>query len=501
MTTPWHRHLPADLGPSDADLSAGGTLPQVWVQQWRDRPERAVLHDPTEGWIEGRTLLERSTLIAGRLARSGVVSGDRVMLSASSSVDLVVAHTALLRMGAVVVPTNGAYQRDEVAHVIRDARPTAAIVEDPAWEDWVRDVGPDVVVTGPSVDLPDGSAPSLDQCQAGAPALIGYTSGTTGRPKGAVLSHGNLLASVRALELAWRWSDEDILILALPLFHMHGLGVGLHGTLTVGARAVLVPSFSVDAVLDAARDHRATLFFGVPTMYNRLVESPRAPELARLRLCVSGSAALPADLHRRFEAASGQRVLERYGMTETAMLVSNPYDAERRAGTVGFPLPGVEVRLHGDPAEIQVRGPNVFAGYWERPDANEESFVDSWFRTGDLGAIDPDGYISIVGRAKELIISGGFNVYPREVEEVVAAHPAVAECAVVGENDPEWGESVVAYVVASEAVSDDDMKAFVGDRLAAFKRPRRTYCVPELPRNALGKVQKHRLSGGTVLED
>lgn len=500
MTSPWHRHLPDGVGPTGVDLTSGSTLPTSWVRTWQDDPHRTVLHDPVEGWIEAGGLLDRSERVAGRLARVGVGPGDRVVLSAASSADLVVAHAALLRMGAVVVPTNGSYQRDEISHVVADARPVAAIVEDPAWEGWIRESDPEVVVTGPSVDLPDGEAASLDRCQPDAPALIGYTSGTTGRPKGAVLSHGNLLASVRALEIAWRWDAEDVLVLALPLFHMHGLGVGLHGTLTVGARAVLIPHFSVDGVLDAARDHQATLFFGVPTMYNRLVESPRARELSRLRLCVSGSAALPADLHRRFEAVSGQMVLERYGMTETAMLISNPYEGERRAGSVGFPLPGVEVRLEGDPAEIQVRGPNVFSGYWERPEANQDSFAEGWFRTGDLGALDDDGYVSIVGRAKELIISGGFNVYPREVEDVVAHHPAVSECAVVGETDPEWGEAVVAYVVASAPLTDEEMKAFVGDRLAGFKRPRRTYRVAELPRNALGKVQKHRLSGGAVLD-
>jgi malonyl-CoA/methylmalonyl-CoA synthetase len=496
--TPWHRHLPDDLDPADVDLGAGGTLPAVWAAHWRTDPSRPVLHDPREGWIDGETLDRRSDLVARRLAAAGVERGDRVILSAPSSVGLVVAHAALLRLGAVVMPTNGAYRSDEVGHVVSDARPTAAIVGDPSWEAWIHDVDPSVTVVSPAIELPDGPAVELDRSEPDDPALIGYTSGTTGRPKGAVLSHRNLLASVRGLELAWRWTPDDLLILALPLFHMHGLGVGLHGTLTVGARAVLLPAFDVDTVLDAAAQHDATMFFGVPTMYNRLVDSPRARELGRLRLCVSGSAPLPAELHRRFEEASGQRVLERYGMTETAMLVSNPHDGDRRPGTVGFPLPGVEVRLAGEPPEIQVRGPNVFSGYWERPEANSESFVDGWFRTGDLGAVDEDGYISIVGRAKELIISGGFNVYPREVEDAVTAHPAVQECAVVGEPDPEWGEAVVAYVVADRDVDDDEIKDFVGERLAHYKRPRRTHRVDALPRNALGKVQKHRLADGQV---
>jgi malonyl-CoA/methylmalonyl-CoA synthetase len=496
----WHRHLPDGADPLMVDLGAGATLPAAWARRWAADRTRLVIHDPEAGWISGGELLDRSEAIAGRLDGAGVRPGDRVLLSAESSVRLVVAHAALLRLGAVVMPTNGSYQESEVAHVVADARPVAAIVDNSTWHAWIDRVRPGTIVVNPDVDLPDAPAPAhLDAVAPDAPALIGYTSGTTGRPKGAVLSHANLLASVRALEIAWRWTPEDRLVLALPLFHMHGLGVGLHGTLTVGATAVLLPSFNADAVLDACAEHEATMFFGVPTMYTRLTESARARELQQLRLCVSGSAPMPAELHRRVEEVSGQRVLERYGMTETAMLVSNPYDQERRPGSVGFPLPGLELRLAGDPAEIQVRGPNVFAGYWERPDANLEAFDDGWFRTGDLGANDDDGYISIVGRAKELIISGGFNVYPREVEDAVREHEAVLDCAVVGEADPEWGEAVVAYVIADSDISDDEMKSFVGDRLAHYKRPRTTYRVEELPRNALGKVQKHRLESGNVL--
>jgi malonyl-CoA/methylmalonyl-CoA synthetase len=258
-----------------------------------------------------------------------------------------------------------------------------------------------------------------------------------------------------------------------------------------------VPRFDVDAVLDAAESHRATLFFGVPTMYTRLVESSRVGELRRLRLCVSGSAPLPADLHRQLEKASGQRVLERYGMTETVMLASNPCEGDRRPGTVGLPLPGVELRLSPDKGEILVRGPNVFSGYRNRPEANEEAFTDDgWFHTGDLGALDEDGYLTIVGRAKELIISGGYNVYPREVEDVLRLHPAVVDAAVVGTPDPQWGEIVTAYVEMSSAVEGAELTAFVGEHLAAYKRPRLVLVVEALPRNALGKVQKHLLEAG-----
>ena len=265
---------------------------------------------------------------------------------------------------------------------------------------------------------------------------------------------------------------------------------------------MLFRGFRPDELLDAIEPYAATLFFGVPTMYHRLADHPRAHLLARLRLCVSGSAPLPAALHEAIERVSGQRVLERYGMTETLMLVSNPLDGERRPGSVGLPLPGVELRLRGEPPEIQVRGPNVFEGYWERPEANEAAFTgDGWFHTGDLGEIEEDGYLRIVGRAKELIISGGYNVYPREVEDVVRAHPEIEDVAVVGEPSEEWGERVVAYVVASAPLGLADLRDHVGDALAPYKHPRGLYRVDALPRNALGKVQKHRLSNGQVLPD
>jgi malonyl-CoA/methylmalonyl-CoA synthetase len=297
---------------------------------------------------------------------------------------------------------------------------------------------------------------------AAGPALLCYTSGTTGAPKGAVLAHGNLLASAEALLLAWRWTDGDRLVLALPLFHLHGLGVGLHGTLLAGASAVLLPRFDVDAVLDAARDHQATLFFGVPTMYARLADSPRAGELARLRLCVSGSAPLP------------------------------PTVFQRLAG--------------GDQGEVLLRGPNVFGGYWGNRSATAEAFDDDgWFRTGDLGSFDERGYLRIEGRSKELIITGGYNVHPREVEELLlehpgvaeaAEHPGVAEAAVVGAPSEEWGEQVAAFVVPTDPAAPpdrDELLAFAAERLAGFKRPRILRYVEALPRNALGKVQKYEL--------
>ena len=309
-----------------------------------------------------------------------------------------------------------------------------------------------MVLVGPDVELPDRQARTLDVAGPDDPALICYTSGTTGDPKGAVLRHRNLLAATEALRIAWGWGTDDRLIHCLPLFHAHGLCVGVYGTLSAGASAVLLAGFDPVAVAEAARTERASLFFGVPTMYHRLIRSGRASDLRRLRLVVSGSAPLPADLHAEVSAAAGSAVLERYGMTETLMNTSNPLAGDRRPGTVGFPLPGVEIQFGADD-EILVRGPNVFDGYWERPSADDDAFVSAtdggsrWFRTGDVG-VDDGGYLVIRGRSKELIISGGFNVYPAEVEDVLAAHPGVAEVAVTGTPSTEWGEVVTAWIVA-----------------------------------------------------
>jgi malonyl-CoA/methylmalonyl-CoA synthetase len=502
MTTAPDVAAPGHLAPGDRFDPTAGDAPNLtacWARHWRRDPDAKQIHDATVGWLTRGDLDARSTAGAGRLARLGLAAGDRVLFCAESSADLVVAYLACLRMGLVVVPTNTAYGPRELAHVLRDAEPRAAILDDPTREAAVAELTPTVHRLSPALALPDGPTPGLDRATRRDPALICYTSGTTGAPKGAVLRHGHGLASAEGLRLAWRWSAADRLLLALPLFHMHGLGVGLHGTLHNGGSAVLFRGFRVDEILDAIDRFRATLFFGVPTMYHRLASHPDAARLAALRLCVSGSAPLPASLHAEIERASGQRVLERYGMTETLMLVSNPHDGERRPGSVGLPLPGVELRIAGERREIEVRGPNVFDGYWRRPDANAEAFTaDGYFRTGDLGRIEADGYVILDGRAKELIISGGFNVYPREVEDVMRLHPEIEDVAVVGEPSAEWGERVAAYVVTRTPLELDALRAWIGDRLAPFKQPRALHRVEALPRNALGKVQKHRFDSGRV---
>ena len=496
----WRAHLPAGAGQDDLDLLAAGSLPAAWRRLAEAGPDRPAL------WAA-----ERGLEVAGRAGRrprpgspggcggpgwppgTGCWSARPPPWTWSWPTS---APCAWAWWWCRSTPPTGSARWPTSSATPGRGRPWSTTRTGAAGRG--RAAGGDLLVTGPEVGLPDGDPPPLDSAGPGDPALLCYTSGTTGAPKGAVLAHGNLLASAEALRLAWRWEPDDRLVLALPLFHIHGLGVGLHGTLLAGASAVLLPRFEAGAVLDAARDHQATLFFGVPTMYARLAASPRAAELGRLRLCVSGSAPLPPTVFERLAERAGQRVLERYGMTETIMNVSNPYDGERRPGTVGLPLPGVELRLAGgDQGEVLLRGPNVFSGYWGNPAATAEAFdPDGWFRTGDLGSFDERGYLRIEGRSKELIITGGYNVHPREVEELLLEHAGVAEAAVVGTPSEEWGEQVTAFVVPADPAAPpgrEELLAFAAERLAGFKRPRVVHYVEALPRNALGKVMKHEL--------
>jgi malonyl-CoA/methylmalonyl-CoA synthetase len=484
---------------SSNSLTNAESLPKAWAARWRTDATAPALSSPGGEWVSRGQLLHRTGAVAASFAEHGVTSGDRILMSASPSVELVIAHVAALRLGAIVVPVNTAYTSPELRSVAEQARPALAVLDDPGRLPGIPSVTPDALFpTQPPRETP---TPLLDSAMADDPAMLMFTSGTTGRPKGVVLSHGNILASAEALRVAWHWTPDDRLVLSLPLFHMHGLGVGVHGTLLAGASAVIVEKFDVDTVFDTIRDASATLFFGVPTMWVRIAESPRVKELATLRLCVSGSAPLSPDVFRALQDRGGQTILERYGMTETVMNVSNPYVGERRAGSVGLALPGVQVRLAGDPSltptepgEILLKGPNVMHTYWENASATAAAFdADGWFLTGDIGQFDTDGYLSIVGRSKDLIITGGFNVYPREVEEALLLHPAVAECAVLGAPDAQWGETVVAYVVASEKVSEQNILEHAATHLARFKRPRSIRFIDALPRNALGKVVKSEL--------
>jgi malonyl-CoA/methylmalonyl-CoA synthetase len=345
-------------------------------------------------------------------------------------------------------------------------------------------------IFGVDLDLPDPRDAPIDRSRSGDPALLVYTSGTTGRPKGAPLTHGNLLAGATAVNLAWRWQPDDRLLLTLPLFHVHGLGVGINGSLCAGAAIVLRPRFEIDDVVARSADG-ISLFFGVPAMYQRLAASGRGGALAPLRLLVSGSAPLPAALAAAVAEQAGQIPLERYGMTETLMLTSNPYDGPRKPGTVGVPLPAVGLRLT-ESGDVEVRGPSVIARYDEN--ADPEAFTgDGWFRTGDLGELDDDGYLRLVGRSKDLIITGGYNVHPREVEEVLEAHSDVREAAVVGRRSERWGEEVTAVVVAERPVPAEALRAHAAGRLAPYKVPKRIEFAAALPRNALGKVLRGEL--------
>jgi malonyl-CoA/methylmalonyl-CoA synthetase len=496
---PWAAHLPLGMAPGDCDVVAEGSLPAAWERAWSEDPGAPALAEAGGRWVGAGELEEASRRAAARLLAAGLEPGDRVVVAAGSSPEMAAVHVGVLRAGLVAVPANPALSDRELAHVVGDCGPRAAYVDSRDQAAALAAACPGLVVAGPGLHgLPPAPAdPGLPPApEPGRPALIAYTSGTTGAPKGAVHSHASLLASARSVSVAWRWGPGDRLVLALPLFHGHGLCVGLHGTLLNRASAVILPRFSPEAVLDAAAEERASLFFGVPTMYHRLASSPRLGELGRLRLCVSGSAPLPPRLHAAVLAGSGQSVLERYGTSETLMNVSNPYDGERRPGAVGLPLPEVEVALDGgEGGEVLVRGPNCFLGYWGRDHDSARALEGGWFRTGDLGAFDHDGYLRILGRSKELIITGGYNVYPAEVEEVLAAHPAVAEVAVVGLASEEWGEQVAAFVVpAGEAPRPEELASFAAARLAPYKRPRVWRTVDALPRNALGKVLRSELA-------
>jgi malonyl-CoA/methylmalonyl-CoA synthetase len=506
---PWTGHLPAGSSLDASDLTVRTSLPAAWASMWGSAPGAPLLldgrGDGSSRWTTAGQFDETTRAVAGALARLGLRGGDRMVWSMSSSLASAAIVVGALRAGVVVVPANPSYTIPELGHIVDDAMPVAAVVDDPALATTLAEAHNGLIVVGPELvragsgrvgtheDGARGMEAAIDRCRPDAPALIAYTSGTTGSPKGAVLSHANLLASSESVAATWRWSAEDRLVHGLPIFHVHGLCVALFGTLLAGASAILLPRFDSDAVLDAAAAQRATLFFGVPTMYHRLVSSGRGDELGRLRLCVSGSAPLPAELHREIGTVAGTSVLERYGMTETLMAVSNPYQGERRAGTVGFPFPGVEVKLVDE--QIWVRGPAVFSGYHDRPHSTAEAFSEGWFRTGDLGAVD-DGYLRILGRSVELIISGGFNVYPAEVEDVLHGCPEVAEVAVTGTPSDEWGEIVTAWVVPASGGGPEverALLAYAAQRLAPYKRPRLVRFVDVLPRNAMGKVTRSEL--------
>jgi malonyl-CoA/methylmalonyl-CoA synthetase len=456
------------------------------------------LHDATGRW-------------ANALVSLGVTPGDRVAVQVEKSPENLILYLAAVRVGAVFLPLNTAYTLAELDYFLGDAEP-ALVVCDPSVESSVEAIAGDARVA--TLDRAgQGTLASLAASQSAEfstvaraetdLAAICYTSGTTGRSKGAMLTHRALLSNALTLRDLWRFTPADVLIHALPIYHVHGLFVATNVALTAGASMILQPRFDAATVLQTMS--RATALMGVPTFYTRLLAQTdlTSDAAARMRLFISGSAPLLAETHRAFAERTGHAILERYGMTETGMNTSNPYDGDRIAGTVGFPLPDVELRVvdpdtgapldPGAIGEIEVRGPNVCAGYWRNPAKTAEAFRDDgFFITGDLGVIDSRGYVSIVGRGKDLVISGGLNVYPKEVESEIDAIPGVVESAVIGLRHADLGEAVTAVVATGGAsnLTEAAILSVLGDRLAAFKRPKRILFTDDLPRNAMGKVQK-----------
>jgi malonyl-CoA/methylmalonyl-CoA synthetase len=479
--------------------------------------EKMAMESPDGLSLTYGALFERSARAARVLVELGVEPGDRVAVQIDKSPDMIVVMLACLRAGAVLLPLNVAYTLAELEYFLSDAKPALVLCR-PVALDAVRALAQKLGVAAVESLGASRDGGFAEHIAASSPefatvprtsddlAAILYTSGTTGRSKGAMLTHDNLSSNALALIDVWRFTSADVLIHALPVFHTHGLFVATNVALLSGATMIFQPRFDADAIVAALP--RATSLMGVPTFYVRLVEHEGVTResTAHMRLFVSGSAPLLAETHAAWSAKTGHAILERYGMTETNMISSNPYDGERRAGTVGFALPGVSLRIteaetgralaQGEIGVIEVKGPNVFKGYWLMPEKTADEFrADGYFITGDLARIDERGYVHIVGRAKDLIISGGFNVYPIEIEAEIDALDGVAESAVIGLPHPDFGEGVTAIVVMTpEAIlSEEAILTALQDRLARYKLPKRVFFVDALPRNAMGKVQKKAL--------
>jgi malonyl-CoA/methylmalonyl-CoA synthetase len=455
-------------------------------------------------------LWRQTARVAGKLAARGVVRGDRVAIYSENRRGFVLAYLALLRIGAIAVPTNVLYRAADLGNILSDAKPRVVVGSGQTRPHVPADV-PFVDAAEIEAWAKDAALPSTFDDVPVAPddvAIMIYTSGTTGRAKGALITHGNLSAIASQVGAAWHWTSADTLLITLPLFHVHGLCAGLNGTLAAGAHAIVHERFDVNEVVKLLQSGTVTLFFGVPTMYVRFIEKIPPQKFPHVRLFVSGSAALPADVHQAFEEKFGASILERYGSTEFGFPLGNRYEGPRVVGSVGVPMPGVEVTIvapkttdrvaPGDVGELLVSGPNVCHGYWDRPEAMAEAFVDfdgrRWFRSGDSMRFDPEAGVYIVmGRLKELIISGGFNVYPLEVEAEMRLYPGVRDAALVGVHDAARGEIPVAFIEADPGFDSDAFVAAMRERLASFKLPKSVRVVDALPRNAMGKVEKQRL--------
>ncbi|WP_288938479.1 malonyl-CoA synthase [uncultured Roseovarius sp.] len=460
--------------------------------------------------------LQQAARIANAVTGLGLSAGDRVAVQVEKSPEALALYAACVQAGLIFLPLNTAYTEDELAYFIENSGASLIVCDDSRQSGLsaiANRLGAQVETlnadgSGSLTDKAGDCPASFDTVDRKADDLAAflYTSGTTGRSKGAMLTQDNLLSNAQTLVKEWRFTSDDVLLHALPIFHTHGLFVATNVTLAAGGSMIFLPKFDLDQVIEWLP--RATSMMGVPTFYTRLLDDTRfTRDLAQhMRLFISGSAPLLAETHVQFENRTGHRILERYGMTETNMNTSNPYEGERRAGTVGFPLPGVELKVtdpdsgntlpNGEIGQIEVRGPNVFKGYWQMPEKTAaELRKDGFFITGDLGKIDEDGYVHIVGRNKDLIISGGYNIYPKEIELVLDEQPGVLESAVIGVPHPDFGETVVAVLVAQPGATPDTgaIMENVGQSLARFKHPRSIEVIDELPRNTMGKVQKNIL--------
>jgi malonyl-CoA/methylmalonyl-CoA synthetase len=493
--------------------------PNDWIEEAARHSDRLFLTTPEGRNFNYAALREQSGRLAAALLRRGVRGGDRVAVQVDKSAEAVFLYIACLRIGAVFVPINVANTPNEVEYYLRDSQPRIAIVRPQdrvLMEPLARQANVDCIETlgadgSGSLPLlaaecaPDFAAPR--KLDSGSIAVIIYTSGTTGRPKGAMLTRANLASNAAVLAEAWRFSETDVLLHTLPLFHIHGLFVAINTVLASQSSLLLVSKFDAAQALELFS--QASIYMGVPTHYTRLLQQGglNRDTTSTMRLFVSGSAPLLAETHREFLRRTGHVILERYGMSETMMNTSNPYDGVRLPGSVGPPLKGISLRVRNTESgaielnsdivgTLEVKGPNVFAGYWRDEEKTRAEFsADGWFKTGDVGRIDGNGYVHIVGRAKDLVISGGYNVYPKEVEVELDAVEGVLESAVFGVPHPDFGEGVTAVVVAKPgaALSEETIIESIKTRLARYKVPKRILLVDELPRNAMGKVQKNAL--------
>ena len=482
-----------------------GDLYSRFAQSFEHFADRVLVEDDSRAWTYGE-VARLAGRLASRLQALDVAAGERVLVQTDKRVETLILYLATIRCGAIYLPLNVDYTQAELDYFAMDATPVLAVCRDASVELFGRIGGGKLQVTTIAAlfaDLPEGEAPPVARAADDTAAIL-YTSGTTGKPKGAMLTQDNLVSNGETLIDLWRFTPEDRLIHALPIFHVHGLFVAVHCVVFSGASMVFLPKFDSGRVIQLMS--ASTVLMGVPTFYIRLLADPAftRERAAHMRLFISGSAPLSADIHRAFEARCGHRVLERYGMTETGMLTSNPYDGERRAGYVGPPLPGVALRIadfeggqvmpQGEVGIIEVKGRNVFKGYWRMPEKTSAEFrPDGYFITGDMGVIDADGYVQIVGREKDLIISGGLNVYPAEVEALLDDRADVAEAAVIGVPHPDLGEAVVAVVQPAGQFDPEAVREAMRRDLAAFKVPKAVLVMEALPRNTMGKIQKKQL--------